>query len=297
MAALANMFKSIKKPPRCKPSARVGNSAPEQRADVSHRLAFKPHNMSDRQWQALHENKRYNHEVYLEGMLAIQQRHMVEAAAAERRVRAVVHIQRAWRTVKFRKYWPVDPRLSYRQFGEQTDSDSSDSDSDDEEPVQMSMPFKMCHAGSYGPGSVKIYFDSVNPSLTDQKPIPYTQWAMELPGRGYGPDNIRVSEDGKALTRPEDGKALTRAVGPRTRLGRYPCYPHVFRFKTSREPFEGALRVCCTIAHVHGYAILREEGDTDRTIYLPHKVVQEFRTPSWESYGHMVPFYIGIEWD
>ena len=296
MAAFANMFKSIRKPPQCKPSARVGNSAPEQRADVSHRLAFKPHNMSDRQWQALNENKRYNYQVRVEQMLARQQRLRVEYERAERRERAVVHIQRTWRTVKFRKYTPFDPRPSFRRVGDQSDSDSSDSDSDDEEPVQRSMPFKMCHAGSYGPGSVKIYFDSVNPSLTDQKPIPNTQWAMELPGRGYGPDNIRVSEDGKALTRPEDGKALNRAVGPRTRLGRYPCYPHVFRFKTSREPFEAALRVRCTVAHVQGYAILCEEGDTGRMIYLPHKVVQEFRTPSWESYGHMVPFYIGIEW-
>jgi len=136
MAALANMFKSIQKQPRCKPSARVGHRAPEQRAHVSHPLVFKPHNMSDMQWRALHENKRYNHEVYLEGMFAIQQRHMAEAAAAKRRTHAAERIQRAWRTAKGLRYVPYasDAAAPYiRRCGEPDSSDSDSSDSDDED--------------------------------------------------------------------------------------------------------------------------------------------------------------------
>ena len=46
-------LKSIKKTTQCRPSARVGHRAPEERAWVGHSLTFKPHAISDMQWEAL----------------------------------------------------------------------------------------------------------------------------------------------------------------------------------------------------------------------------------------------------
>ena len=129
MAAFANIMKSIEKTPKCKPSARVGHRAPEQRAWVNHRLNFKPHHMSNMQWQALQQNKQHN----LNRERAVGERIRAEDAA-------VVHIQRAWRTKKghtytYDSYDFPPPAPMKRRPGEQTDSESSDSDSDSDDAL------------------------------------------------------------------------------------------------------------------------------------------------------------------
>ena len=129
MAAFANIMKSIKKTPECKPSPRVGHRAPEERAHVGHRLVFKPHRMSNMQWQALKQNKQHNQN----RKLAMEERFWAEDTAA-------VCIQRAWRTKKGFTYtyapYHFPPPAAFRRVGDpDSDSESSDSDSDSDDAL------------------------------------------------------------------------------------------------------------------------------------------------------------------
>ena len=123
MATLANMFKSIKKTPRCKPSARVGNCAPEERACVGHSLTFKPCHMSDMQWEALKLNKQYHRQRRRERGVRI----WAERMAAKERIFAAEIVQRVWR----KKHGYVFFRGPQLFLASESESDS-DSDSDDE---------------------------------------------------------------------------------------------------------------------------------------------------------------------
>lgn len=128
--SVANIMKSLAGPKQYKPSPRVGNGAPKQRAEVRE-LAYKPHNMSDMRWQALEENARHNrnrrHRLYL----AYQERRRVEYENARRRARAAEHIQRVWRAWKGYTYAPDVPRRFVASDSESSDSDSDSSVSDD----------------------------------------------------------------------------------------------------------------------------------------------------------------------
>jgi len=120
MATLTSIMKSIKKTPQCRPSAGVGHRAPEERAWVGHSLTFKPHAMSDMQWEALKQNKQYHMRREREGEARI----WAERMAAEERIRAAEIVQRAWRKVHGYEFFR-GPFLA-----SESDSDS-ESESDD----------------------------------------------------------------------------------------------------------------------------------------------------------------------
>ena len=114
-------MKSIKKAPRCRPSVSVGHGAPEERAWVGHSLTFKPHAMSDMQWEALKQNKQYHRQRRREREVRI----WAERMAAKERICAAEIVQRAWRK-KHGHVFFRGPRLLVASESE------SDSDSDDE---------------------------------------------------------------------------------------------------------------------------------------------------------------------
>ena len=124
MATLKSIMKSIKKTPQCRPSASVGHSAPEERAWVGHSLTFKPHAMSDMQWEALKQNKQY----HMRREREWQARIWAERMAAKERICAAELIQRAWRKKHGIEFFR-GPRLFVASESE-SDSDS-DSESDD----------------------------------------------------------------------------------------------------------------------------------------------------------------------
>lgn len=124
MATLTNIMKSIKNTPQCRPSAGVGHRAPEERAWVGHSLTFKPHAMSDMQWEALKQNKQYHRRRKREG----EGRIWAERMAAKERICAAELIQSAWR----KKHGIEFFRGPLLLVASESESDSdSDSESDD----------------------------------------------------------------------------------------------------------------------------------------------------------------------
>lgn len=123
MATLKSIMKSIKKTPQCRPSAGVGHRAPEERAWVGHSLTFKPHAMSDMQWEALKQNKQYHRQRRREREVRI----WAERMAAKERICAAEIVQSAWRK-KHGYVFFGSPQLFLASESES----ESDSDSDDE---------------------------------------------------------------------------------------------------------------------------------------------------------------------
>ncbi len=114
-------LESIKKTTQCRPSARVGHRAPEERAWVGHSLTFKPHAISDMQWEALKQNKQYHRQRRREREVRI----WAERMAAKERICAAEIVQSAWRK-KHGYVFFGSPQLFLASESE------SESDSDDE---------------------------------------------------------------------------------------------------------------------------------------------------------------------
>jgi len=117
-------LKSIKKTTQCRPSARVGHRAPEERAWVGHSLTFKPHAISDMQWEALKQNKQY-HRQRRQRRREREVRIWAERMAAKERICAAEIVQSAWRK-KHGYVFFGSPQLFLASESE------SESDSDDE---------------------------------------------------------------------------------------------------------------------------------------------------------------------